>query len=188
MGRRLLPYFAMLGLGYMFVEIVLIQKFMLLLETPPYAVATVLAALLASSGAGSILGHRFPILQGPVTPLVLAMLLLLYPFILPVTTTALLPYPLWARVALALALLIPPGILMGIPFPTGLKLLGEREASLIPWAWAINGCCSVLAPPLAVMLAMAVGFSGVLFLAALAYMLAASCLRPTSSSFPPPPS
>lgn len=176
-GKRFLPYFALLGLGYMFVEIVLIQKFMLLLETPPYAVATVLAALLASSGAGSLLGHRFQTLQGAATPFALAMLLLLYHFLLPGITSALLPWPLWVKVALAFVLLVPAGVLMGIPFPTGLKLLGERSASLIPWAWAMNGCCSVLAPPLAVMCAMGIGFSGVLLLAALAYFLAAISLK-----------
>ncbi|MBI1920931.1 MAG: hypothetical protein HYS23_07590 [Geobacter sp.] len=175
-GKVFLPYFALLGLGYMFVEIVLIQKFILLLETPPYAVATVLAALLASSGAGSLLGHRYPLLQGAVTPFALAMLLLLYHLLLPGITATLLPFSLWVKVALAFALLVPPGILMGIPFPTGLKLLGEQQISLIPWAWAMNGCCSVLAPPLAVICVMGIGFSGVLLLAALAYFLAAICL------------
>ncbi|HSB51622.1 MAG TPA: hypothetical protein VLD40_03090, partial [Dissulfurispiraceae bacterium] len=74
-------------------------------------------------------------------------------------------------------LLLPLGLLMGIPFPLGLRVLGERSETLIPWAWAINGCFSVLAPLLAVMLAMIVGFKGVLWLGALCYLAAYFLLR-----------
>jgi hypothetical protein len=69
-------------------------------------------------------------------------------------------------------ILMPVGILMGIPFPTGLKILGEKNESLIPWAWAINGCLSVLTPILTVMLAMTMGFKAVLWLGAFAYLMA----------------
>jgi len=65
---------------------------------------------------------------------------------------------------------------MGIPFPTGLRLLGRTAPQLIPWAWTVNGAVSVLAPLLAIMTAMAVGFRGVLLLGAAAYFLAALLL------------
>jgi hypothetical protein len=65
---------------------------------------------------------------------------------------------------------------MGIPFPVGLEILGRADCSLIPWAWAINGCMSVIAPVLAVMLAMAAGFTAVLCVGAFAYLLAAANL------------
>ena len=61
---------------------------------------------------------------------------------------------------------------MGIPFPSGLRTLGAAEPRLIPWAWVVNGCCSVLAPLLAIMLAVMAGFSTVLALGAAAYGLA----------------
>lgn len=184
-GRWFIPYFALLGIGYMFVEIILIQKLILPLEAPPYAVATVLAALLVSSGAGSLLGERLPWLRGPATPCAISIMLLAYLPLLPRTTAPLLPFPLWARVMLVFLLLVPPGLLMGIPFPGGLKVLGKRDASLIPWAWAINGCCSVLAPPLAVMCAMGIGFGGVLALAAIAYFLASICLKAGTGDWGP---
>jgi hypothetical protein len=68
--------------------------------------------------------------------------------------------------------LFPLGLLMGIPFPTGLKLLGESHKVLIPWAWAINGCLSVLAPLLAIMAAMVVGFKTTLWIGGVAYFMA----------------
>jgi hypothetical protein len=74
--------------------------------------------------------------------------------------------------------LLPLGFLMGLPFPMGLRELGERDETLIPWVWSINGCFSVLAPLLAVMLAMVIGFRGVLWLGALCYLAAYLTLRP----------
>ena len=67
---------------------------------------------------------------------------------------------------------MPLGFLMGIPFPAGLKILSNKNQSLIPWAWAINGCLSVLAPILTVILAMEVGFKLVLWIGALTYAIA----------------
>jgi hypothetical protein len=65
---------------------------------------------------------------------------------------------------------------MGIPFPAGLRLLGRTAPELIPWAWTVNGAVSVLAPLLAIMIAMTAGFRGVLLLGAAAYFLAALLL------------
>ena len=172
-GRGLLPYFALLGGGFMFVETALIQRLILPLEHPAFTVATVLAALLVSSGAGSLLSQRFPVLQRPVTAAGIALLVILYSLALPVATNILAPWALSAKIAAVFLLLIPLGLLLGMPFPSGLRALGAAEPLLIPWAWVINGCCSVLAPLLAIMLAMLAGFSTVLALGAAAYGLAA---------------
>jgi len=171
-GTRLLPYFALLGIAYMFVEVALIQKSILLLEQPPVAVAAVLAALLVSSGSGSLLGQRFPALERPQTLLGLALLVLLCALSLPWLIEFALPWPLSLRSTFFCLLVALPGTLMGIPFPAGLRLLGRSAPELIPWAWTVNGTASVLAPLLAVMVAMAGGFRGVLLLGAIAYFLA----------------
>ena len=176
-GLRLLPYFALLGLGFMFVEIVLIQRLILPLENPSYAVATVLSSLLVSSGAGSLLSYRFAGLRSSWLPLVIALLVTAYGSLLPSIPLAAASWPLAARVILVFLLLVPLGLPMGVPFPAGVELLGRLAPSLIPWAWAINGTLSVLAPLLAIMLAMVTGFSGVLLLGALAYLLAAVNLK-----------
>jgi hypothetical protein len=176
-GRRLLPYFAFLGLGFMFVETALIQKVILPLENPSYAVATLLATLLVASGTGSLLGYRFPGLEKTRPPLLIAFLVAVYSFLLPVLLPAVATYVLPVKVILVFLLFFPLGLFMGIPFPTGLQTLGEISPFLIPWAWAINGTLSVLAPILAVMLAMAAGFQIVLLAGALSYLLAYFNLR-----------
>ncbi|HXE97066.1 MAG TPA: hypothetical protein VN642_11705 [Dongiaceae bacterium] len=175
-GTLLLPYFALLGLAYMFVEVALIQKLILPLEQPPVAVAVVLAALLVSSGCGSLLGQRFSRLERPATMLVLALLVLLCAISLPWLIAIAQPWPLPLRGAFFCLLASLPGLFMGIPFPAGLRLLGRTAPGLIPWAWTVNGAVSVLAPLLAVMAALAVGFRGVLLLGATAYFLAALLL------------
>ncbi|KAF0216003.1 MAG: hypothetical protein FD174_3896 [Geobacteraceae bacterium] len=172
-----LPYFALLGLGFMFVEIALIQKTILPLENPSYAVAAVLASLLISSGAGSLLSYRFSRLNAPLVPLAISCLIIAYSVLLPAANAFIAPHGLPVKIMLLFLLLMPLGLFMGIPFPIGLKLLGERNASLIPWAWVINGCLSVLAPLLTIMAAIGIGFRWVLLLGALAYFLAFFMLR-----------
>jgi hypothetical protein len=171
-GCGLLPYFALLGGGFMFVETALIQRLILPLEHPAFAVATVLAALLVSSGAGSLLSQRFPMLQRPATAAGIAFLVILYSLGLSAATNVLAPWALSAKIGAVFLILTPLGLLLGIPFPSGLRALGATEPLLIPWAWVINGCCSVLAPILAIMLATLAGFSTVLALGAAAYGLA----------------
>ena len=87
------------------------------------------------------------------------------------------PYPLELKIPMVFIGLMPLGFFMGIPFPMGIKFLGQKNEPLIPWAWAINGCLSVLAPIMTIMLAMAAGFKTVLWLGALAYLLAFISLR-----------
>jgi len=171
-GLGLLPYFALLGGGFMFVETALIQQLILLLEHPSFAVATVLAALLVSSGVGSLLSQSFPVLQRPATVAGIALLVILYSLALSTVSNILAPWALQAKIGAVFLLLTPLGLLMGIPFPSGLRTLGTTDPQLIPWAWLINGCCSVLAPILAIMLALLAGFSSVLTLGAASYGLA----------------
>jgi spermidine synthase len=166
--RRLwaFAYFTLLGLGYLFVEIPLMQRFILFLGHPAYAFATVLFSLLLFSGIGSLLARRFR----PVAALALLCgAILIYPALLPIAFRALLGWPLAWRLVVAAVGLAPLGLLMGVPFPTGVAALEARAPDLIPWAWAINGCASVLASILAAMLALSWGFWGVLLLAVAAY-------------------
>jgi hypothetical protein len=171
-GPVLLPFFAFLGFGFMFVEITLIQKLILPLENPSYAVATVLASLLLSSGAGSLFSFRSAMLRSSGIIAVTALVIVMYGFFLPDVSSLIAHYRPPVSFLLVCLALFPAGFLMGIPFPTGLKALGERNPYLIPWAWAINGCCSVLGPLCAVLTAMALGFRNVLMLGALFYFLA----------------
>ena len=185
-GLGFLPYFAFLGLGFMFVEIPLIQKMMLPLENPSYAVATVLTSLLISSGAGSILSHRFSGFRNSSILVGISILIIAYSLLLPIVSSFIASYTISIKIISTFVILMPIGLLMGIPFPLGLKILGEKNQNLIPWAWAINGCFSVLAPILAVMLAMLAGFKTVLWAGAAGYLLAFITYRVSFSPSPQP--
>lgn len=169
-----LAYFGLLGLGYMLVEIPLVQRFILFLGHPTYALTVVLFALLLSSGLGSILAHKIPLRPAL---LLLAALLLLYPAVLPPFFAAALGLPLALRIALAALILSPAGLLMGIPFPKGLARLQAQAPQHIPWAWGINGAASVIASVLAAILALSFGFSWVLLAGAACYALALGSLQ-----------
>jgi len=165
-------YFAFLGLGFMFVEIALIQKMILPLENPSYAIATVLSSLLISSGIGSLLGDRFSLLKSPFILPMISLLILLCSVLLPFISDAISLYPMPLRIACVFFFLFLPCLLMGIPFPLGIRNMGTRAPDMIPWAWATNACLSVLAPMVTIMLAMAVGFNAVLWIGAGAYVFA----------------
>jgi hypothetical protein len=142
------------------------------LEHPSYAIATVLTSILISSGIGSLFSYRIMVLRSSYITFILSLLIVTYSLLIPLVSDFILPYPLLLKIFLVFFILVPLGFSMGIPFPAGLKILGEKNESLIPWAWAINGCLSVLAPILTVMLALTVGFKIVLWLGALAYLMA----------------
>ncbi len=168
-GGRIFLYFLLLGIGYLFVEIPLLQRFILFLSHPVYALASVLFGLLTFSGLGSLVSPRLPLRRVMVG---LILLLAGYPLLLPALFHGLLGFPLAVRVAASVIMLAPLGFLMGVPFPAGIRLVGRIAPGLVPWAWAINGCASVLSSILAVMIAISQGFSRVLLAGGLAYALA----------------
>ena len=168
-GAGALVYFACLGIGFLFVEIPLIQRFILFLDHPVYAFATVLFALLLASGAGSFWSARVS-LHAALAGLVVA--IFVYPLLLSFVFQTFLGYPFAARALVSLILLAPLGCLMGLPFPKGIARLNETAPNLVPLAWGINGCASVLSSILATMGAMSFGFSWVMIAGAGAYALA----------------
>jgi hypothetical protein len=171
---RVLIYFGLLGLGFLFVEIPLMQRFILFLGQPIYAFTAVVVAILLFSGLGSLAAAR---LSPRWTLPLLVVAILLYPLGLPILFRAVLGAPLGVRLLATGLSLAPLGFLMGIPFPGGLAWLRKRAPGLIPWAWAVNGCTSVLASVLAAMIALSAGFSWVLAAGALAYAGAWLALR-----------
>jgi hypothetical protein len=173
---RVSVYFGAIGLAFLFVEIASIQRFTLFLSHPLYAIGVVLAGFLVFAGLGSgyaaRLGDRFaPALRLAVAAI--AVLATLYALGLPVVFRALITLPDVARIGLALLLIAPLAFAMGMPFPLALARLKDGEPDLVPWAWAVNGCASVLSAILATLLAMNVGTTAVVLLAVLLYLLAA---------------
>ncbi|MDK1389971.1 SAM-dependent methyltransferase, partial [Sinorhizobium sp. 8-89] len=185
-------YFLALGLAFLFIEIAFIQRFMLFLGHPLYAVAVVLAGFLAFAGLGSAVAARWMTAVGrgsavrgiTLAVVVIAFLAGTYLIALPSVFERLLALPDAAKIAIALLLIAPLAVFMGMPFPLGLSHVGARSEEFLPWAWGINGCASVLSAILAALLAMHVGFIGVVTIAAILY-LAAPALLAGSQGFVP---
>ena len=162
----ILAYFGLLGLGYLFVEIPMVQQFILFLGQPAYALTTVLFTLLLFSGIGSMASQRIP---WRFALALLVMLALAYPPLLPVLFAGTLGLPSTGRLIVSVAILSPLGVLMGVPFPQGLRWLEARAPQHIPWSWGVNGATSVVASVLAALLALSCGFHWVLIVGALCY-------------------
>ena len=163
---RVLVYFGCLGLAFLFVEVPLAQRFILVLDQPVTALAVVLGALLLFSGLGSLTVPRW---RMPVGLGLLIGLIVLYPLLLGPLSELALGLPAGGRIGLTVAIIAPLGYLMGLPFAGGLRVVEVVEPGLVPWAWAINGSFSVISSVLAVMVALSLGFSAVLWLGAAAY-------------------
>lgn len=160
-GRLLFVQVALLGLGFMLVEIPLIQRFQLLLGYPVLSLATVLGALLLAGGLGSWVSQRWPekglLAQVRVVAFGIALVGLLYWLLLPTLIHTLLATPLPVRVGAAILLTALPGFGMGIPFPSLLRLFKANQRGIALF-WSLNGACSVVGSTLAMALAMTFGF------------------------------
>jgi hypothetical protein len=157
-----LSFFAFIGLGFLLLEVVLIQRFVLFLGFPTYALSVVLFALLVFTGLGALLAER---LGGPARRVLVralaavTVLTAIAAFGLQPLLRALIDLPFPARVVVAVLLLAPAGVGMGMAMPIGLRRLVGLHPAGVPWAWAVNGLTSVLASALAVAIAITAGFT-----------------------------
>ncbi|MEA1922836.1 MAG: SAM-dependent methyltransferase [Pseudomonadota bacterium] len=164
-------YFFSLGIAFLFIEIAFIQKFILFLGHPLYAVGVVIAGFLLFAGWGSNFCSRQPSLHLPVAGITI--IALLYLNLLPTIFHHLLRLPDPLKIFISLGLIAPLAFCMGMPFPLGLTRLTNRAPELLPWAWGINGCASVISAILATLGATHFGFSAVVIFAVGFYILAA---------------
>ncbi len=172
-------YFVAVGLGYILVEIAFIQRFVLFLGHPTYALTVVIFLLMLSSGAGSLLSRLWlPRAEMAWVPLLLVLItLLIYVLLLPQRLAALVGMGLGYRLLVSGVLLFPLGFLMGMPFPTGLRALAAAPGAVasdnaVEWAWAMNAAASVLGSVLAMVIAIQFGLTVTLTCGAAAYLLA----------------
>ncbi len=175
-------YFVAVGLGYILVEIAFIQRFVLFLGHPTYALTVVIFLLMLTSGMGSLLSRRW---LGRPKMVWIPLLLLICGLL---ANVLFLPHALgaWVRFGFAWRLVIsgfllaPLGIVMGMPFPTGLRALATRgmadESNSVEWAWAMNAAASVLGSVLAMVIAIQFGLTLTLACGMAAYLLALGTL------------
>ena len=175
-------YFIAVGLGYILVEIAFIQRFVLFLGHPTYALTVVVFLLLLSSGAGSLMSRRWlrDPLQVRLPLLLITFALLLYVGFLPALLRSLVGIPFVAKLLISSVLLAPLGMAMGMPFPAGLRMLARAAApkqrsdpgNAVEWAWAMNAAASVLGSVLAMVIAIHFGLNVTLATGGFAYLAA----------------
>ena len=168
--------FSMLGIGFMLVEISLIQRFMLFLGQPVLSMAVLLFSLLVGAGLGSLYSGRFAserITRGiAIASLSIVAVVVSYTFLLPLIFNQLLGLALAIRLLAMVVMLVPLGFLMGFPFPLGIRLLKEmRMENYIPWMWGINGVGSVLGSVTTIVVAISFGFTQALLAGAVCYLI-----------------
>jgi hypothetical protein len=184
---RALGYFTALGLGYLFVELTLMQKSALFLGHPTYSIAVTLLTLLLASGLGSGFAAR---LNAPMhcvargAALAVVGILAVSEVGLHPLFVGLLPAPFGVRVVALVVVTFPLGFVMGMPFPMGLRAAGARGDTLVAWGLGVNSFASVVASLLAMPLAMFWGFPAVSVLAMGLYAFAAlTALRANTASY-----
>ena len=159
-------YFGFIGAAFMFVEIALMQQFILFLGQPTYSVTIVLFSLLLFSGVGSSISQEVCWRRGFFFLCLVLFLLIVGGYSLIHTFLGL---NLTFKVAVSIGVLAPLSFFMGMPFPTGIAVLNKNQ---VPYAWCVNGCSSVCSSVLSVMVALSLGFRFVLFLGLVLYGLA----------------
>ena len=172
---RFLVYFSCLGAGFIAIEVSLIQKLTLFLGHPLYSITVTLFCILVFSGLGSLISERW--FAGERrgdwrVPLALVAVLILFVTLATPLFKAGMGLPFALRAGLTVLVLAPIGILLGVPFAYGIRLLNRSNPTLIPWAWAVNGSLSVVGSILTVIISMNFGFAAVLLLAGLLYPVA----------------
>ena len=166
-------YFGGIGLGYMFVEMVFIQRFILYFGNPVFAASAVITSLLIFSGLGSYYSNHFTLYKKRLLTIFVFIVLILftYSFVLTPILQQTVHVNLFLKLFNVFLITAPLAFCMGIPFPAGLSQISKMSSSWIPWAWGINGCVSVISTALATIVAVEMGFTWVMLFAAIAYCL-----------------
>jgi hypothetical protein len=176
---RFLWYFIFLGAGYILIQVALVQKFVLFLGHPTYALTVIIFSMLISSGLGSYFSRRIAADSDARLSRLLALVALLVA-ILAVSVSPVLGagvgLPLPVKFLISVLLIAPPGFLMGVPFPTGLRRLEEMHKPSVRWAWSLNAAASVLGSVGAIVLAIYLGLRETLLMGGAMYLCAMATL------------
>ena len=157
----LLPYFLLLGTGYILIQAVSIQRLTLFLGQPAYAFQVILFSMLVFSGTGSFVTGRFSNEKKMVTMALVGLLMVavIYTFALSPLIHALMPHSIPSKIVLSILLLSPLYFFMGMPFPLGLRMISRYAEKDVVWMYAVNGGGSVIGSIIGMILAFSFGFS-----------------------------
>jgi len=169
-------YFVLIGLGFMFVEIGLIQRISIYLGHPVYGMAIGLFGIIVSTGLGSLYSSRLSLLTGARFQFwvgALGLYLILLPYWFPLLVDRFAAGGILVRAVVSLMAIVPSGVLMGFGFPTGMEIVNAIDSRPTPWFWAVNGAAGVLAAGIAVLISIYATISTTLWCGAACYLLLA---------------
>jgi hypothetical protein len=182
----LLTYFSCIGLGFMFIEVSQMQRLVVFLGHPVYALTVVLFTLLLASGIGSLSTSLLPKFSEKTRLTVLLGVLAVFGLLTPLLVDALdTSAGTITRIAVSVAILFPLGFFMGMAFPIGMKIADQTKPLLTPWLWGINGAFSVCASVIAAAIALTFGITATFWTGVFCYVLALfsfiAAAKPTSA-------
>jgi hypothetical protein len=184
---KFLWYFIAIGAGYIVIQVALVQKFVLFLGHPTYALTVIIFAMLVSSGLGSYFSQRIvadcDVRLEAVLAAVAAMVAILAFSVSPLLGAGV-GLPLPVKFAISTLLIAPAGFLMGIPFPIGLRRLEHRHKASVRWAWSLNAAASVLGSVGAIVLAIYFGLRETMLIGGALYLVALASIHATRKNEP----
>ena len=172
-------YFSLIGAGFMFVEIALIQRLSVFLSHPVYALGILLFTIIASAGIGSFLSERLPLTRFPwifVYPISMSLAIIVIRFVLPIMLSHMIHSAMLIKIVASILVIFPLGMLMGLFFPVGMRLFRSISPTETPWYWALNGIFGVLCSALAVFISIYISISTNFYIAAICYATLLICL------------
>lgn len=169
-------YFMLIGLGFMFMEISLLQALGVFLGHPIYGLSVVLFSLIISAGVGSLISEKFPLSTLP-RQLIWCALTCAYGIAMAYSLKDIFynyaEVDIVTRVSISIAIMCPAGLLMGFGFPTGLRITEMYDTRATAWFWGINGAAGVLGSSIAIALNIALGIDQALIIGGVCYALLA---------------
>ena len=172
-------YFALIGAGFMFAEIALIQRLSVFLAHPVYGLGVLLFTLILSSGVGSYCSDRLPLVSQPwiyLCPSMMAVLIVGLDFLLSTLLPTAMTSAIQVKVLIAVLAISPVGVLMGFFFPCGMRLMKPARPEEVPWYWALNGVLGVLCAAVAVFISIYFGIASNFYISAVCYAGLIGCL------------
>jgi hypothetical protein len=181
--RRLLwtggLYFSLIGIGFMLLEMSLMQRLSLYLSHPVYALGILLFSIIAATGVGSYLSEFLPLTKKPwiyIYPIAMCVIILVVQFMLRGVIAATITWDQSFKIVISVLVIAPIGLVLGFFFPTGMKLFKRASEHDMPWFWAMNGIFGVLSSAIAVFISIFLGVSFNFYFAALCYLAIAPVL------------
>jgi hypothetical protein len=166
-------YFALIGVGYMFVQIPFLQRFSVYLGHPTYTLAVILFSMIFFTGVGSFVSDRFSIDRHRwllKLPILIGLCALAMTWAIKPLMDSTIHLQLPARSLIVVACAAPVSVLLGFCFPVGMRLVARLSSDATAWMWGVNGACGVLASIVAVGLSMWYGIDTSLALAGCLYL------------------